>query len=472
MHKNKQPKSIDATDLPLSITAANSTPRYLQVAHQLQSLIQSRQLPPRTKLPSTRALARALGLNRNTILAAFAQLMRTGHLETHGRHGTQVSSLAFTSQPKTATRPVLRDVQDSQIDFRLGRSDPNPLPLSVWRRACREAGRHLPDSGYGDPQGDATLRAQIALYLGRTRAMCVRPEQILITAGAGQAIERIAQVILRPGTYAGLEDPGYPRAAESFRRFGARLVPVPVDDDGLDTGFLFRLKSRPALLHVTPAHQYPLGSRLSSARRYSLIRWARDRGSLIIENDYDGEFRYSSPPLPALAALAGFENIAYVGTFSKVLSPAIRLGFIVAGDQMINALAGLVARMQDSMSIVTQRIMEWMIQSGELERHIRRTRRHYAIRRLTMLRALSQVPGVASVTGQSAGLHVVVELRREIAPQLAHERLRTAGVLVDRVADYQLKGRVDERLLMAYGHLSDMDISRGTQKIGIHLGSL
>src|SRR5262249_32231634 len=156
--------------------------------------------------------------------------------------------------------------------------------------------RHLPGADYGDPRGDAELRTQIALYVGRTRALRIDPAQVVIAAGAGQAIERIAEVILNPGDRAALEEPGYTRGARIFQRFGARLVPVPVDEEGIDTGPLFAAKQTPALLHLTPSHQYPLGARLNLARRHALIRWAREKEVLIIENDYDGEFRYGSVP--------------------------------------------------------------------------------------------------------------------------------------------------------------------------------
>jgi GntR family transcriptional regulator / MocR family aminotransferase len=469
MGKNGQPKSIDATDIPLSVAIESSIPRYLQLANQLQSLIEAQNLPAHTKLPSTRALARVLGLNRNTVVAAYEQLTNSGHLEAFGRHGTQVSAIALGLTVKFEHQGVPRRAHESMsdvFDFRLGSADPGPLPLNTWRRACREAGRVLPSPGYGDPKGEVQLREQIALYLGRTRAMHVAPEQVLIAAGSGQAIERIAQAVLRPRAYAAVEEPGYPRAAESFRRLGAQLLPIPVDEDGLDTQFLLRLKHAPVLVHVTPAHQYPLGARLSSMRRNTLIRWAREHHRLIIENDYDGEFRYGSPPLPALASLAGFDHIAYVGTFSKVLSPAIRLGFIVAQPQLIDLLAENVRRARDSVSTVTQRIMTWMIQSGELERHIRRARRNYAVRRLAILRGLSSVPEVTCINGQAAGLHVVVKLQQNIQSQSAYLRLHEAGVFVDRVSDFQFAKPNDSRLLLAYGHLSEAEIVKGILAFG------
>lgn len=447
------------------------TPRYLQLANQLQALIDSHTLRAGIKLPPSRELSLTLGLNRNTVVAAFERLRSLGLIESRGRGGSFVCDAVRQTHPP-ASRPNLRlgsrQVHQSatRIDFRMGFADPSPLPIKVWRRACREAGRHLPGSDYGDPRGNAALRAQIAMYLGRTRSMRVAPDQVMITAGSGRAIEKIAEVYLRRRDNAAVEEPGYPRAAGIFERLGARIIPIPVDDEGLDTDYLQAVGRRIRLLHVTPSHQYPLGARLSSARRNSLIRWAQKNGTLIIENDYDGEFRYGTAPLPALNALAGFDHIAYVGTFSKVLSPAIRLGFVVTRADLVEAMAQRVAQARDSVPIITQRIIAWLIGSGEIEKHVRRVRGSYAERRRMMLHALSEIPEVQSVTGQAAGLHVVVRLRAELrlktlAPQLEHQ-----GIVLDRVADFQRGQRQDERVLMAYGHLPELEIVEGVRRFG------
>ncbi|MBW4050038.1 MAG: PLP-dependent aminotransferase family protein [Proteobacteria bacterium] len=471
MTKSEQPKEIDAADLPIVVSGDAGTPRYLQLANQLQALIDSRALSAGIKLPPSRELALALGLNRNTVVAAFERLLSLGLIETRGRRGSIVCNLARQSAPRAArSKPRGRSSEARRpadgIDFRMGSADPSPLPIRVWRRACREAGRHLPGSDYGDPRGDAGLRAQIAMYLGRTRSMRVDPDQVMITAGSGRAIERIAEACLRQGDNAAAEEPGYPRAASIFERLGARLMAVPVDDEGIDTDYLKAATRKIRLIHVTTSHQYPLGGRLSSARRNSLIQWARQNGTLIIENDYDGEFRYGTAPLPALGSLAGFDHIAYVGTFSKVLSPAIRLGFVVTRSDLVEAMAALVAQARDSVSIITQRIIAWLISSGELEKHVRRVRRSYAQRRGTMLQALSEIPQVQSVTGQAAGLHVVVRLRAEVPLKALAARLEHAGIVVDRVADFQHGQRSDERMLMAYGHLSEPEIVEGVRRFG------
>ena len=506
MTQNRQPKSIDAADLPLSVDAAAATAAYVQLANQLQALIESRALPSGVKLPATRALARALAINRNTVVASFERLASLGWIEAYGRGGTVVSNLsrqiAATSRDRTGNRaariaggsgraepvgpgvvasfrgakPSSRRVSTSspasppRFDFRLGSADPSPLPIEVWRRACREAGRQLPGAGYGDPTGEIELRTQVALYLGRTRAMRVDPAQVMITAGAGQAIERLAEVILRPKDRAAVEEPGYPRAVRALRRFGASLMAVPVDADGIDTSVLFAQKKTPKVIHLTPSHQYPTGARLSPARRHALIQWAANHDVVIIENDYDGEFRYGTAPLPALGALAGFDHIAYVGTFSKVLSPAIRLGFVVARPNLIGAMSAVVAQTRDAVSVVTQRIVTWLIRSGELERHIRRTRRSYASRRSTMLEALARIPQVEAVIGHAAGLHVVVQVRARTATRNLPTRLQRAGVLVDRVADFQSGAGTDSRLLLAYGHLTEAEIVTGLQVLGAALG--
>lgn len=471
MTRNEQPKEIDAADLPLAVSGDGGIPRYLQLANQLQALIAGRTLRAGIKMPSSRELALALGLNRNTVVAAFERLKSFGLIETRGRGGSIVCDLVRHSGPPASTPKLRGGTPEARrsvngIDFRMGSADPSPLPIKVWRRACREAGRHLPGSDYGDPRGSAALRAQIALYLGRTRSMRVDPDQVMITAGSGRAIERIAEVCLRRRDNVAVEEPGYPRAASIFERFGARLIPVPVDEEGIDTGYLMAAKRRVRLIHVTPSHQYPLGGRLSSARRNALIQWARQNGALIIENDYDGEFRYGAAPLPALGSLAGFDHIAYVGTFSKVLSPAIRLGFLVTRADLVEAMAELVAQARDSVSIMTQQIIAWLISSGELEKHVRRVRRSYAQRREVMLRAVSEIPQIQSVTGQAAGLHVVVRLGAGLRLKALAAQWERHGIVVDRAADFQLGRQSDDRVLMAYGHLTETEILEGVRRFG------
>ena len=470
MSRNEQPKEIEAANLPLVLVTDRATPGYIQLANQLQALIESRTLRVGTKLPSSRSVALAFNINRNTVVAAYERLISLGLIETRGRGGSIVCKLSDRSDGPASRSRVSRTTAPARtaavrIDFRLGSADPSPLPIRVWRRACREAGRHLPGADYGDPKGDAELRAQIAIYLGRTRAMGVHPDQVMITAGSGRAIERIAEVCLRPKDNAAVEEPGYPRAAQIFERFGGRIVPISVDEEGINTDRLIAEKRAISLIHVTPAHQYPLGARLSAVRRNSLIQWARQNRTLIIENDYDGEFRYGAAPLPSLGSLAGFDHIAYIGTFSKVLSPAIRLGFVVARTDLVESMAELVAQARDSVSIVTQRIITWLIKSGELEKHVRRVRRSYSVRRATMLRALGELPQIQSVTGQAAGLHVVAKLRKQIPPKELSARLERRGITIDRVADFQLRQRSDDRILMAYGHLSEADILEGVRRL-------
>lgn len=476
MPRSEHPKSIEAVDLPLFISAADGQPGYEQLARQLKSLIVSRTLKVGSRLPSSRALAASLGVNRNTVVAAFESLANAGLVETRGRGGTVVSDLSERTARRLPNAPTVRarsiaarsasrEASEPQTDFRVGFADPSPLPLEVWRRACREAGRYLPPASYGDPRGDLELRKQIVLYLGRTRAMRIDPDDVVITAGAGPAIERIAEAMLGKNDRAALEEPGYPRAAQAFRRQGARLVPVPVDEDGIDTRSLCSLKQTPKILHVTPSHQYPTGALLSLARRQSLLRWANDNKVLIVENDYDGEFRYVSPPLPVLAALSGLENVAYVGTFSKVLTPAIRLGFLIARTELIDTVIRFIRRARDPVSIVTQRIVCWLIKSGELEKHIRRTRRQYALRRAKILESLKAIPTVESVSGHAAGLHVVVKLRPGIPYASLLSRLRRSRIAMDTVADCCLTRHPEERLLLAYGHLSERQIVEGTKRL-------
>jgi GntR family transcriptional regulator/MocR family aminotransferase len=264
----------------------------------------------------------------------------------------------------------------------------------MWRRAWRQAGARAPSS-FPDPHGLPELRAELAHYLRRSRGLAVTPEHILVTRGVSNGLSAIAAALIRPGDRAGVEEPGYQGAREVLGRAGAEVVPCPVDADGIIVGGLPRDLR---LLYTTPAHQYPLGGRLPVARRQALVTWARAAGAVIVEDDYDGEFRYDVAPLPALYAMDP-SVVIYLGTTSKTLTPAFGVGWLAASPELVEELAE--GRRQ--VSEPAQYALHSLLASGDLEKHIRKMRLEYARRRDTLM----VLPGLR---GDSAGLHVVLEL--------------------------------------------------------------
>ena len=328
--RNRQPKTEAARatpdlDLPLVLDLGGAGAQYRQLAAQLRGAILEDRLASGARLPPSRVLAGALGVNRNVVVAAFELLVAEGLLVSRQRHGSFVARPALaepvTTAPLSDATPASPQLDGQEVDCRLGATAVSPLPLAVWRRAWRTAARTLPHGDYGPPEGEWVLRQAIADYLRRVRTLRVSPGAVVVTAGATAALQALYSSVVEPGSLAILEEPGYPLAREYAGAAGAVTRPAPVDDEGLVVAGLPAAPpdGRAMTLHVTPSHQYPLGGAMSVPRRHALLEWARRTGALIVENDYDSEYRFGAPLLPALAALEPVPaQVAYVGTFSRV----------------------------------------------------------------------------------------------------------------------------------------------------------
>jgi GntR family transcriptional regulator/MocR family aminotransferase len=465
-------------DLPLQLKRAADRPLHRQIVAQLRDAIRAGQLPAGTRLPSTRRLAAALDITRNVAVAAYADLVADGYLASSHGSGAYVEAtlppfprpvlpaptraprwLRVEHEPPVADTPL----SPRAIDFRPGVPSLSPLALDPWRRAWRDAVTALPPAGYGAPAGLPALREAIADYLGRSRGLACAPDDVVITAGAGHALALIAQATLAPGDTAALEEPGYPTARRVLRAHGARLLPVPVDDDGLRVDALPRGPSAPPLVYTTPSHQYPLGVRLSVARRLALLEWARATDSLIVEDDYDSEFRFDAPPLPALAGRGADGCVAYVGTFSKVLTPALRVGYLVAPAPLGRRVEELKRAADDHTPWPVEQALAAFITGGHLDRHIRRMRRHYAWKRQALDAALAPLGRLAAVRGLDAGLHAYLEVRPDLDPaHIAHEAYGR-GVVVTTLDAYYVAAPDRRGLLLGYGGLDEADVTRGAR---------
>lgn len=450
-----------------------------QLTEQLRRAILDGRLSAGMRLPSTRNLAAEVGVSRNVALAAYDELFAEGYVE--GRHGsgTYVSgdlpALPRPSLPVPAGTPrwlrqppppteVERDVP-GVIEFRLGRPFTSQLPADVWRRVWHDVSGQLPPSDYGAPAGDPELRAAIAGYLRRARGVACGTDDVIVTAGALQAVDLIARATLAPGDAVGFEEPGYPLTRQVLEGRGARLVPIPVDDDGLQVDRLPVGDDAPLLVYVTPSHQYPLGARMPVARRVALIEWALANDSLVVEDDYDSEFRFDAPPLPALAGLDETGSVAYIGTFSKVLSPALRVGYLVAPPPLRERVERYKRLTDFHTPWPVQRALAAFILGGHLERHIRRMRRHYGDKRAVLAETLAPVSGVAKLRGLEAGLHAFLELERGINPTRIVAGAAARGVSVSTLDSYYIGPPRQQGLLLGYGGLSIEQIATGAAVI-------
>ncbi|RQX24370.1 GntR family transcriptional regulator, partial [Micromonospora chalcea] len=343
-----------------------------------------------------------------------------------------------------------------------GTPDTGLFPLATWRRlVAGELRTATIRGGYADPAGHQGLRTAVARYVGLARAVRAAPEDVVVTHGAQQALDLIARVVLEPGDRVAVEEPGYPPARRLFAGHGARVVPVPVDDQGLDVR---ALPGDARLVYVTPSHQFPLGVRMSPARRAALLDWAAARDAVVVEDDYDTEFRFSARPLDPLQTLDRAGKVVYVGTFSKTLLPMLRLGFLVAPASLRPAL--LAARQLTDWhgDHTTQAALARFIDSGELARHIRKATRVYAERRDLIDAALrSDLADWLDPVPSTAGLHLCARLRPETGVDLPEVVARAAevGVTVREIAGYRAGPPGPTGLVLGYGAVGTADVPDG-----------
>jgi GntR family transcriptional regulator/MocR family aminotransferase len=404
-------------DLPVVIDRASATPLSAQIAGQLRDAVTSGALTAGGRLPSTRDLAGALGVSRTVVTGAYTQLFAEGWLE--GRHGsgTYVADVAPLPGPAADASPapggsLLAELGDGVVwdDGLITLSPGVPCTAGIdqaaWRRAWRVAGTH-PPAAWPDALGIPELRAELAAYLGRSRGLAVRPEEILVTHGVTSGLAMLAAACVRPGDRVGVEEPGYPRAREVLARAGATIVPCRVDAHGIVPS---DLPDGLRLLYTTPAHQYPLGGRLPVRRRQALAAWARANRAVIIEDDYDSEFRYDVGPLPTLRSMDP-DVIAYLGTTSKTLTPTFGVGWLVAPADLADRLVAVRDGLAQRVSEPAQHALTALLASGDLERHVRRMRLEYARRRAALVEGLGPaLAGRFRLLGDTAGMHVVLEL--------------------------------------------------------------
>jgi GntR family transcriptional regulator / MocR family aminotransferase len=375
----------------------------------LRDAIRAGRLLPRTRLPSSRALAAGLGISRGTVSAAYGQLVAEGYLTARQGSGTVVSSLA---QPRAMIQEPTSADLPPRHDLRPGQPDVSQFPAPVWLRATRRALSRAPWEvyGYGDPRGRAELRAVLAEYLGRARGVLATPEQIIVTSGYAQALALLARVLADAGTAAvRMEDPCLRFHRDIARQSGLTVAGVPVDDRGARAD---ELPPDPGAVVLTPAHQYPAGATLHPARRRALVQWARRSGGLVIEDDYDGEFRYDRQPVGAVQGMAP-DHVVYVGTAAKTLGPALRLGWMVLPSRLVEPVAEAKRLADHHTEALGQLALAELIAAHAYDRHIRACRLRYRRRRDLLLARLtgpSASRGAPVVRGVAAGLHALISL--------------------------------------------------------------
>ncbi len=466
-----------------------SEPLHLQLYRALREKILSRTLLPGEKLPSSRNLAEELQLGRNTVVNAYNRLAAEGFLESAVGSGTIVSSRLpeeFTAET-AATYQTQREMPSSQFfeensislrgqklmdvphleetclaPFTLAHPFIDERFVTVWGSLMARAWRRMTPNQFGYPSalGYNPLREAVAAYLRTSRGVRCVSHQIIITDGAQQALNIIAQLLVNPGENVWIEDPSYDGAKAAFRSVGANLVPVEIDENGFHTARAMEKEPRARLAYVSPSNQYPMGVTMSLERRLQLIAWASENKSWIIEDDYDSEFRYEGPPVMSLQGIDRSERVIYIGTFSKVLYPGLRLGYIAAPVHLVEPLSVIRAHTDRGSPILQQIVLNDYIRGGHFTRHIRRMRRLYAGKRRALAEAVNTHLGDIVTPGSgTAGLHIVVHLAPGVNDVELSRALHIRGYVVPALSSYALLPRESGGLLLGFTalDLDDMD---------------
>lgn len=492
-------------ELAITLDHKSASPLHRQLYDEMRRAILARRLKPGERVPSTRTLAQSLKLSRATVTQSYEQLISEGYLQAAIGSGTTVcvqlpEELLRTAPVTAMTAKSLKAVKRSTaataravklslygvslddsvpleppepevpINFKSGRPALEEFPMPQWRRLllrhCRAEQASLLDYA-AHIRGAPELRKAISDYLARSRAVRCTPDEVIIVNGSQQAIDLITKILVDRGDVVAVENPGYLGARRTFLAQGARLLPVPVDENGI---VVERLNAKPTngakLIYVTPSHQFPTGGVLPLTRRLELIRWAEATGAVIVEDDYDSEFRYGSRPIPALQGLAESANVIYVGTFSKVLFPALRIGYIVVPESLAHVVARARWIADRQTPTLEQLALTDFITEGYLERHLRRMRTLYDKRRQALVRALNHYfEDRAAILGENAGMHLMVKLQTKFSDEEVVRRATEVGVGLVSARIYYLGNAPANEFVLGYAGLSERRIQEGIRRL-------
>jgi len=465
--------------IPLSKTGE---PLFRQVYLGLRQAILSAAFPAGGRLPSTRDLAEQLGISRTVVVLAYDQLLAEGFVVGRGGSGTYVSEGlgrsvahkgkhsakiqlsrfgAAAADAVAAVDSPRRQSTALRYDFAYGRSDVETFPFEMWRRILLRHARMAPvrEFDYGPAGGSLVLREAICAHLRRSRAVVCDPSEVIVVNGSQQALDLVARVLVERGDRVAIEDPHYNGTREVLRAAGAQLLPVPVDRDGLNPA---QLPEHASMVFVTPSHQFPTGAILPLSRRLELLAWARRKNSVIVENDHDGEFHYEGRPLESLQGLDTEGRIVYIGTFSRTVFPALRIGYLIVPKSL--ATAFIAAKWLNDLHSATleQHTLAEFISTGMYERHLRRLRRRNTARREFLLDAIHKYLGKrVEVTGDGSGAHIVLWPRKRISEDTIMAHAASRGVGVYGISHCFLTRPSRPGIILGYSRMNEKEIRDG-----------
>lgn len=451
----------------MAVDRGEGTALHLQVERGLREAICAGRLLPGTALPSTRSLAQDLGTSRGVIVEAYDQLIAEGYLVARRGSTTRV---AKTGGRVTNGVPVEPKQRPMRYDFRLGVPNPGAFPRQAWLSSLRQVLKDMPDSMflYGDDAGAAELRVALSDYLGRVRGVIAEPNRVVVCSGFSQGLLLVCQVLRQRGARrVVMEDPSQTHQREVVTRAGLEPVGIPVDECGLRTELLGGANADAVV--VTPAHQYPTGAVLAPERRQELCSWAEARQAVVVEDDYDAEYRYDREPIGALQGLSP-ERVVYASTVSKILAPSLRLGWLVLPSWLAPAVAEAKGNDDLGSPSIDQLALADFISTGRLDRHLRRNRAVYRSRRDALVAALEEHLPDVEIQGVAAGLHLVVKLPHGVTEERLVAAAAERSVGVEAIGRHRFSASTGEpAILLGYGTIPETSIEPGIARLGLAL---
>lgn len=474
-----------------SISKNDKVSIFQQIYESLRQAILSNRLRFGFRLPSTRSLAKEINVSRNTVMSVYDQLIAEGYLEGKTGAGTFVAK-EFPAElrnikkiePQNNSKTNRNVSQRIQIfekissgfatiekkprAFQTGFSALDEFPIEIWTRIASRKLRNIPRNhlDYCATQGYLPLREEISKYLASARGVHCETNQIIIVAGSQQGLDLISRVLLDIDDLVWIEDPSYIGAKAAFLGAGANLIHVPLDSEGLNVkkGIEFSPKTR--LVYVTPSHQFPLGIIMSLSRRLELLEWANKNSAWIVEDDYDSEFRYEGKPLMALQGLDNNQRVIYSGTFSKVLFPSLRLGYLIVPMDLVDIFTKTLSFISNHAPILEQIVLTEFIREGHFGRHIRRMRNFYGARQKVLIEAINtDLSNYLEVEKDAAGMHLVGWLKKGLKDQVIAERALEFGVYTPPLSFYCVKNKLPDGLLLGYTGISPTEILEGVRRL-------
>lgn len=458
----------------LILLSDSGIPLYLQIYEQLKEKIISGQISEGAKLPSTRTLSTTLSVSRNTVESAYQQLCSEGYVESKAGSGFISLKLDNTLMSKLKSeefkkikeyKDILPEVKAYKYDFQYGKLSAPDFPLRIWRKVANKCLASLTAenmTSYSSSKGELELQIEIMKYLNKSRGVTCNFHQIIVSSGFECCLSLLCQLFRQDYTKLAIEDPGYSGARDIFINNGYEVLPISQEKDGMNLEELENSSAK--IVYITPSHQFPMGSVMPVQKRLKLLDWAMRKNAIIIEDDYDSELRYNSRPIPSIQSIASKENVVYIGTFSKALSPSLRMNYMVLPEKLVEKYDKLFSRYQTSVPVIQQKIIQQFMYLGHFDSHLRKVCLANKRKHDILIHAINEVMGdKVIIHGKNAGLHILLEFNNGLCEEEIITKAKNYGVLVYPVSIFWMRSEKNSNnmVLLGFGGMEEIEIIEG-----------